>query len=163
MIPIFQENNHDPGNGVWGDCHRAALASLLELPLHRVPHFGDGGPDGEVFHERVCQFLLPKGYVPLTVAYYGDESDPEQLGRVLWSVGETNPGVFYLLGGQSTTGVNHTVICQDDHIVHDPARKGGGIVAPLDTGYYEVTFLGSAKFMGRPKASRAATRQLTRG
>lgn len=32
MIPVRQ-HNHDPLNGVWGNCHSACMASILELPI----------------------------------------------------------------------------------------------------------------------------------
>ncbi len=45
MIPLMQRNHHDPANGIYGDCHRAAIASLLELPMDDVPHFCDADSD----------------------------------------------------------------------------------------------------------------------
>lgn len=42
MIPQIQEFLHDPENGVMGDCFRAVIASLMELPMEEVPHFHEG-------------------------------------------------------------------------------------------------------------------------
>lgn len=33
MIKVYQECIHAPHLGSWGDCHRACIASILELPL----------------------------------------------------------------------------------------------------------------------------------
>ena len=49
MKPVKQLFHHDPANGVWGDCFRAVIASVLSLPVEAVPHFFDGNPeDGDV-------------------------------------------------------------------------------------------------------------------
>src|SRR5471030_594009 len=39
MIPQDQEFLHDSEKGIQGDCARAVIASLLELPIAEVPHF----------------------------------------------------------------------------------------------------------------------------
>ena len=36
---VVQEFRHNPDKGVIGDCWRASLASVLELPRESVPHF----------------------------------------------------------------------------------------------------------------------------
>lgn len=38
MKPVRQLYRHDPANGVYGDCWRACIASVLELPIEDVPH-----------------------------------------------------------------------------------------------------------------------------
>src|SRR5437879_5835280 len=38
-----QRFQHDPDGGVWGDCHRTAIACALGLPRDEVPHFCDDG------------------------------------------------------------------------------------------------------------------------
>jgi hypothetical protein len=139
MKPLKQRNLHRPDEGVWGDCHRAAIASILELPLDDVPHFGDGGPDGEEFLRRESEFLLARGLVPIQVAYQTDD-----LAAVLNAVNAANPGVYYLLGGKSRTGVNHTVVCVDSAVVHDPSLNDSGIVGPCIDGLFWITYFGSA-------------------
>ena len=48
MTPVKQQFLHDPPTS-YGDCHRAALASLLDLTIDDVPNFmhGLGPKDGE--------------------------------------------------------------------------------------------------------------------
>lgn len=41
MIPTKQTLLHDPANGVHGNCLSAVIASLLHLPIERVPLFID--------------------------------------------------------------------------------------------------------------------------
>jgi hypothetical protein len=48
MKPVDQEFVHRPDIGQHGDCQRAVIASLLELPITEVPHFlqdANGDPD----------------------------------------------------------------------------------------------------------------------
>jgi hypothetical protein len=139
MTPLKQRNRHRPTEGIWGDCHRAAIASVLDLPLDAVPHFGDGGPDGVEFQRREDEFLRSVGLVAVRIIYPGD--DRELVFRALKGM---NPGIYYLFGGRSATGVDHTVVGIDDGIVHDPSLNDSGIVGPCDDGWYWVTFFGCA-------------------
>ena len=43
-------------------------------------------------------------------------------------MGAWNPGLYYILGGNSRHGVGHFVICANDKIVHDPSLDETGIV-----------------------------------
>lgn len=141
MIPVKQRNTHDPANGVWGDCHRAAVATMLCLPIDQVPHFSDGWPPADVFKARERAFLASHGLVPIDAVYAGAEANPD---LILHVVGAMNPDVPYLLGGQSRNGHDHTVVCLNDRIVHDPGIDDPGIVAPCKDGWYWVTFFGAS-------------------
>lgn len=40
MNAVMQEiTDHAPDSGIYGDCYRAALATILDLPLSSVPHY----------------------------------------------------------------------------------------------------------------------------
>ena len=135
MIPLKQRFRHDPDNGVWGDCHRAAIASVLELALDDVPHFADGGVSAEAFNAAVDDFLAQHGLRSISSPFSGDLRD------VLHTIGTLNGGdLVYLLGGTSRTGVNHTVVCVGSEIAHDPSLSDSGIVGPCDDGYYWVSY-----------------------
>lgn len=120
MIPVYQKIEHDPGNGAWGDCHRAALASVLELPLESVPHFNEGAPADWRVAERA--WLAKRDLEPMLFAVAGD------LERALHQAAAIVPAGFYLLSGTSSVdGLNHTVVARGDRVVHDPdpdALKG---------------------------------------
>ena len=148
MIPVKQRNRHDPAAGVWGDCHRAAVATMLSLPLDAVPHFGDGGPTGDVFKALEKAFLASHGLVPIDAVYAGGEADVQ---LILHVVSAMNPDVPFLLGGTSRNGVDHTVVCLNDAIVHDPSLDDSGIVGPCKDGWYWVTFFGARNLDARPK------------
>lgn len=131
-----QRFRHDPEKGVFGDCHRTAIACLLDLELDDVPHFLHDGCDAIEFNRREGEFLERRGFALFQMAYVGD------LGDVLVSVGTCNPGVIHLLAGKSPRGTCHTVVCCDGRIIHDPHPDGGGIVAPCgDDGYYWFSVL----------------------
>jgi hypothetical protein len=135
VTPVKQRNKHRPKEGVWGDCHRACIASLLDLPLDDVPHFGDGGPAGEEFNDRVNHFLRSRNLAQGSAAFAGS------LESVLEMMKFINPGIYYILGGRSRTNVDHSVIAFENQIVHDPSLNNSGIIAPCDDGFIWVTFI----------------------
>ncbi len=127
---------HDPSNGKYGDCQRAAIASILSLDVQQVPHFLDGDPSSEVFNARLREFLAPRGLSLFAIPFDTD------IDSVLRSVGGMNPGVPYMLVGESPRGVNHVVICQDDAVIHDPHPSNAGLIGPSKgDGYYWVEVL----------------------
>ncbi len=135
MVPVKQEFRHKPADGVFGDCHRASIASVLELPLSEVPHFAVGGMDADAFNAAVERFLADRGMASFSLPM----SDALEL--ILDSVGRLNPTAYWLLGGKSRTGCNHTVVCKGGSIVHDPSHEGAGIIGPCDDGYYWATLI----------------------
>jgi hypothetical protein len=138
MIPVKQRNKHDPVNGIFGDCHRAAMASVLELPLEEVTHFADGGVDGDEFMRREKEFLLRHGLVPIYLNFRVATLDEfEEYIKVF------HHNLYYLIGGASSNGTPHTVVGLNGKIVHDP--NGAGIIGPLeDVGCFVLTFFGSS-------------------
>lgn len=152
MTPVKQSITHAPRAGRWGDCHRAAVASVLDLPLAAVPHFSEGGPGVEEFKAREREFFARHGLVPITAVYAGSEVyDGPAL--ILEVVGKLNPETPYLLGGRSRHGGDHTVVCLGDAIVHDPSHDDAGIVAPSSDGWYWVTFFGALNLDRRPRCN----------
>lgn len=152
MKPVKQSITHAPHAGTWGDCHRAAVATVLNLPLAAVPHFSDGGPGVEEFKARERAFLGRHGLVPINAVYAGSEVY-DGPGLILEVVSALNPGSPYLLGGRSRHGNDHTVVCQDGAVVHDPSHDAAGIVAPSSDGWYWVTFFGAADLDRRPRCN----------
>jgi hypothetical protein len=137
VTPHKQLIRHKPDEGVFGDCHRTAIACLLDLNPDDVPHFNHDAPGAETFNRRVAEWLASRGLCEASVAYNDDG-----LQKVLDVVKHCSPGVYFLLGGQSRSGCNHTVIGCDGAIVWDPSPTDAGIVGPCDTdGLYWITFL----------------------
>lgn len=150
MTPTMMTQRHCPDNRSWGDCHRAAVATILDLPIKSVPHFADGGPDGHEFKRRERDFLALHGLVPIDAVYKGS---PEWKGAdlILYVVGDLNPRVPYILIGSDSTGATHSVVCLGDKIVHDPSPEKTGVVAPCADGWYWITFFGSLNLDRRPR------------
>lgn len=63
MKPVEQILLHDTENGVYGDCFRACVASILGMPSEDVPHFCDN--DNINWFADLEDFLLPLGLAPL--------------------------------------------------------------------------------------------------
>lgn len=151
MRPQKQLINHDPENGLYGDCHRTAIAVVFDLDAADVPHFMDGttgkgaAPEASKAVER---WLAERGIVPINVLFHGSLT-PEEVVETVKNSNPERPGIVFLLGGESRTKVNHTVVCCDGAIVCDPSQVDAGIIGPCDDGYYWVTFFGSAAALNR--------------
>lgn len=133
MKPQNQLFAHDPANDVFGDCHRACIASILELPIEEVEHFAVDNPSSEVFETRIRGWCRSRGYTYTTFMY---DVDPRTFMEAI------NPGIYYILGGESSIGVSHSVVCLDGEIVHDPSDNG--IIGPSeDDGFYYIDIVGA--------------------
>ena len=139
MIPVKQTIRHNPEHGAYGDCHRAAVATILELPIEKVPHFAIDGPTGEVFSQRVDDFLAGFNLAVFDMPFPGDLT----LKQVLDFMGTRirDRKLVFLLGGLSPRLTNHTVVCQGDELVHDPHPDAGGLIGPCTDGFWWVTTL----------------------
>ena len=118
MTPITQEFLHDPDNGVYGDCQRAVIASLLNLPISEVPHFlADGEGDAVKFWEGLQKFLGKHGYAWFTV--------PARSGGAFFG---HDGGVYHEISGPSPRGeFLHAVIGLDGNVVFDPHPSRAGL------------------------------------
>lgn len=148
MRPVKQQFRHDPANGVYGDCHRAAIATALGLDIEAVPHFGEGDPPVDEFYAREETFLDTVGLRSVQLPVAGEIG----LDATLAMVERLNGDVVYLLGGKSRTGVNHTVVCRGGAIAHDPSQTAAGIIGPCNDGYYWLTFFSPADLVGHAAA-----------
>lgn len=121
MTPVKQEFTHKPEIGQHGDCQRAVIASLLDLPIADVPHFlqeADG--DATKFWEGMQSFLHSKGYAYLTI--------PNACGAAFY--GANDDLIYYEVSGVSPRNPNvmHAVIGCDGEIVFDPHPDNTGLV-----------------------------------
>lgn len=152
MIPVLQTIFADPARndgrdaeGVAGNCYQAALASVLELPLAEVPHFG---LDAD-WAEKSWAWLLARGVV--RAFYYG-----EALERFHWPCWD-GPGPDELYDGISVVGrvgvigagpsprgaFRHAVVLDPDTglLAHDPHPSGLGV---LEVDELEVLYQAAA-------------------
>lgn len=118
MKPVDQEFPiHDPERGMIGDCFRAALASLLGLPLASVPHFmKKHWPDELEAKRAVGRFLSNKGLILLEVKPVDFKS--------LHFLGHGD--CYHLIFGIDHEGDGHACVGLNGRIVHDPhpLRRG---------------------------------------
>lgn len=111
MTPIDQTIMHDPDNGQYGDCQRACFASLLDLSIDDVPHFGKSGDD-KLFHDAVDDFLKINNLFELQVA-----------GRPPF-----RNSCYHLIYGLTKRGTRHAVVGLNGVIVHDPHPSKSGLL-----------------------------------
>ena len=141
MIPIKSEYKHDPATGTYGDCHRACIASILELPRHAVPHFLEDNCSAGVFHARVEAFLRSVGFRQFSAAYTASED--VSVGDFLKSICRHSHSLmdtFFILGVRSPAGCGHSVVCRGLEVVWDPTYAEKPAYLPLD-GHYWITIL----------------------
>lgn len=136
MLFHKQEFLHNPPE-TYGDCHRAALASILELDLHDVPHFmhGLGPKDGDTFNRLQEEFLNSIGLDCVVFPCAGELED------VLKACGAWNPKRLFLLGGSAAPNVGHTVVASPTGIIHDPHPRNLGVTGPMEDGFYWITYI----------------------
>ena len=131
MKPADQQFVHRPDIGQHGDCQRAVIASLLELPIAEVPHFlQDANGDPDEYWLALQRFCREHGFVYLTVparsggAFFGDEGQ-----------------VFHEISGPSPrgNGVSHAVVGCNGEVVFDPHPSRAGLAG--DPATWEHAYL----------------------
>ncbi len=125
LIPIDQNKLHTDKQK--GNCFAASLASILEIPINKVPEFEDMNPDEWWFN--FIDWLKTKGF---TIIHWDKEVEL--------------PG-YYLVMGTSPRNpkINHQVIFKGGKMVHDPHPSRDGVVdikevmvlVPLDPSKYK--------------------------
>ena len=80
MTPVDQRVlDHDPARGRFGDCLRACVASVLELPYEAVPQFAVA----DDWVERLQEWLAPRGTQSracCTLSQYGNSAAMDARG-----------------------------------------------------------------------------------
>lgn len=113
MKPVDQTMFGDGSNGnPPGDCFRACIASLMELPIEGVPHFVAIGDSWST-----CQAWLAERGLAYT------EAAPRDAYGLLHIA-----GVHYLACGPSARGFQHAVIERRGQLAHDPHPSRAGLV-----------------------------------
>lgn len=105
---------HDPDNGIYGDCYRATLATLLGLDTEQVPHFLHDNCDALTFNTRVSDFLAQFG---LVYASFNAWDIPQ------WEKGAgISIPIYHEIADDSPrfSGTGHAVVGKDGEVFHDP-------------------------------------------
>lgn len=130
---------HDDAAGLVGDCHRACIASLLELNAEEVPHFYDYPMEesGDQGTEAQRVWLAERGLAYVEIPTWHKTVD-ESLSFVGYYAGD----VHYLLVGKSRLGFAHIVVCHGVEVVHDPTYGlPHGLAGPTDDGHFWFGFI----------------------
>ncbi len=123
MTPVNQSKLYAADGTHNGNCFAACLASVLEVPLWMVPPFDEMfARTGEDYMFRVDEWL--KRFFRLrkvrTSGHHIDEL-PE----------------FYIANGNSSRGVQHSVVYSGGALAHDPHPSKEGIKNVLWTWHFE--------------------------
>lgn len=134
MKPVICQVKHDPPN-THGDCVRACVASILELPAEEVQHFyADGDPFNGQF--QLQNWLAGRGKTAAIVAMPGH-----------WTLLDVHEHMYewyrdrdYILWCTSGGG-NHAVVGRNMEITHNPAWYRSPIDGPMQEGFWLVMLL----------------------
>jgi hypothetical protein len=141
VTPYLQLLDHDPENGVIGDCWRTAIGCLLNMPPEDVPHFCDGNwQDGPAVERNTRAWLATKGYSFVEIPY------KDTVENVLAMCAAMYKDVYYIISGRVGDGPNHATIGYGGEILWDPSANGEDAVTqtitnPCDDGYVWLLFL----------------------
>ena len=126
MKPVKQEFFNDTDRGVYSDCQRAVIASLLEMPISEVPHFMQEAEGRyQTYWLLVFSFLKKLGFTAITV----------NRDTIL---GIRN--LHYFVTGRSPRDHNkfHVVVGLNGEIVHDPHPDNTGLADPTHDWTYRI-------------------------
>lgn len=116
MKPVDQEFLHKPEEGSVGDCLRACLASVLELPIADVPHFAKLYPTAPECWCEVFDWLEDRGHEYVYVGLINLDRDR-----------------FYIASGPSPRSGRHAVVCKGSEVIHDPHPSKSGLTGSKAT------------------------------
>lgn len=141
MTPYKQLYRHRPEDGEYGDCGRTVVACLLDMHPSEVPHFFEDDfkvDDPKKFTglRKMEAWLRDRGLCVIRYPFDGEVTLENLLCQFV------EPGLFYILQGESKNGSDHVVICENGRIVHDPAQDNSGIVGPCpNDGLWWIEFI----------------------
>lgn len=149
MIPVDQTTFSDPERGIRGGCLQACVASILELPLKDVPHFGQIAQDtnrGDYF--VIEDWCVEQGLWPVEFTLKG---------------GGFGAPIYCILSGPSPRGIvdksgiaiEHSVVAgapigraEICKMVHDPHPDRTGLDGPPSRVMYFVAMDPAAAIRG---------------
>jgi hypothetical protein len=129
LKPVDQIIFPDLPNGIRGDCFRACVASIFELPSEEVPHFVQAG--NTKWWPDLQDWLRTRGLCAICIKVTPDEM---QFG---WPNEET----FCIVNGRSPrgNGLKHSVVGKlapwNFEIVFDPHPSRAGLDGPIEDAF----------------------------
>lgn len=116
MIPVDQTIFGMP----LGDCHRACIASILELEITDVPNFNEAGED---WFMAMTDWLEGRGLGVIDAP--ADETTACALNG------------YWIASGPAARGVSHSCVYEGHELVHDPHPDRTGL---LEIEHIEVIY-----------------------
>ena len=131
MTPTTCTTTHNPPHS-YGDCLRACIATILDLPAEDVPHFADCGVSAHDTLAHARAWLKSRSLTIATFAYPGDEP----VADVLEYMSRSNPDAIWMLFGSTSDDQTdmHVNVCRGGKVVHDPAWVPTSIKQPYREG-----------------------------
>lgn len=136
MIPIDQ-TEFSTKEGTFGNCFSACLASILEMPIEKVPNFMTLS-NGEDVIKGASQWLIQYGFILLhrPILKEGDKPD------LFWYHTQQGFDLYYIVTGISPRKnplkpdehLKHACVSRMYQIVHDPHPDKNGLLKITD--YY---------------------------
>lgn len=128
---VDQQILADNDNGIFGDCMRACIASLLGLSAEAVPHFLEEG-NASKYHKRIADFLDARGLMLLEIPAL-------DYNRLKWNHHQGD--LYHLMSGPSPRGkgMYHSVVGKNGVVWFDPHPSRHGLAGPMSE--WDVTFL----------------------
>lgn len=134
MTPVHCRVKHSPEDGLYGDCLRACVATIMDREPEQVEHFADGGVDAETINDRMVEWLGKEGYAPFWCHY-----DPDYtLAELMEMQSAQNHNTVYMLFGLTSDDEPHVVVCKGGYVVHNPSWYPNPLVAPGRHGAWSV-------------------------
>lgn len=135
MIPVDMIVKHDPANGVYGDCFRCCVASILEMKAEDVPHFMQLGEASADFWYKDLNAWLKK---EKQLSYLEIQSHTDHW--LEWNAyEEAGFSPYYILSGRSPRD-EHSTVGRLGKVVHDPHPARTGLIGPSRYGLYCLGF-----------------------
>lgn len=105
---------HDPDNGIYGDCYRATLATLLGVDTEQVPHFLHDNCDALTFNTRVNDYLAQFRLVYMSFNAWDIPQWKKDAGISI--------PIYHEIADDSPrfSGTGHAVVGKDGEVFHDP-------------------------------------------
>lgn len=138
--------NHNPKEGIFGDCFRCCIASLLELSAARVPNFCgydwtvEGTEESRTrWFRNTNAWLVSRGlsFIEFQMPDGGLDSAEKWMDSAVASGFDA----YHILSGKSPRGHNHAVVAKNGKIVFDPHPSRDGLCGPDSDGVYSIGFL----------------------
>ena len=122
MTPVDMLQMSQRERGIFGDCLRACVASLLDLPAESVPHFLQAAFKDRRMDEvliYIADFLKPLGLGYLAI------NMPTRGLVHAWPWYDC----YHIMTGPTERGTHHAVVGYDGEMVHDPHPSRAGLLS----------------------------------